>query len=427
MTVTTSTAAGKSYTAAPGASAPAPVPATANEAPAPNNTNVNVSALNNKRWRQRKKLKVQQVKEELANAELEREQLKQEQTRLREKLTTVLLNNHQHQHHISVPSLFFAQAHAASASYAYVPGQLSAAPITVDQAANSMLRSYRQQRKQEDQRNMSLASAIVAQEQRIFKNSYMVKSNYQQYPGHAPSATSVGPFNLVAAQDYRAAAAAQPLGRGSDNLYTRQCMAPQQQPQLTNKSTILATSPPRITIAPSKKKVKTMSAVLAKKKTAKEQNVNGIKMLQPPRKPLSAYNFFFQEERAKLLGQEVIEEEHDDPRERKKRRHRKAHGKIGFTQLAKHVGQVWRTLDAETRTSYDVKCQEAKKKHAAELEEYEAQLGKMIQFAQVKKALMTLKAQEAERRNRNTVEEAKLLELQDTYRKRKAALEEHQH
>jgi hypothetical protein len=51
----------------------------------------------------------------------------------------------------------------------------------------------------------------------------------------------------------------------------------------------------------------------------------------------------------------------------------------------------------------------------------------MIQFAQVKKALMTLKAQEAERRNRSTVEEAELLDLQDTYRKRKAALEEHQH
>jgi hypothetical protein len=69
----------------------------------------------------------------------------------------------------------------------------------------------------------------------------------------------------------------------------------------------------------------------------------------------------------------------------------------------------------------------SQKKYAAELAEYEAQLNNMIQFAQVKKALMTLKAQEAERRNRSTVEEAELLDLQDTYRKRKAALEEHQH
>jgi hypothetical protein len=390
MAVTTSTAALKSDTGAPSAPAPVPVPAPANEAPAPNsaNVNVNVTALNNKRWRQRKKLKMQQVEEDLANSELELEQLeleqlKQEQTMLREKLTNVwtLWSNAPHPHHpMPVAALFFAQAHAhaasASALYAYVPGPLPAAPTptpyvaelqlqlqshssgrtAADEAANSMLRSYRQQRKQEDQRNMSLASAIVAQEQRLFKNRYMAKSNYQQYGGHAPSAPSGGPLHLVVA-----AAATKPRSRGSD-LYTRQCsMAPQQQQQPTNNKSTTTTSPPLIIFAPSKKIVKTMSAVTAKKKTAKQQNVNGIKILQPPRKPLIAYNFFFQHERAKLLGQEVIEEEHDDPRERKKRRHRKAHGKIGFTQLAKHVGQVWRTLDAETRTIYDVKCQEAKK------------------------------------------------------------------
>jgi hypothetical protein len=155
-------------------------------------------------------------------------------------------------------------------------------------------------------------------------------------------------------------------------------------------------------------------------------------MLQPPRKPLSAYNFFFQDERAKLLGSQAISEEHEDPRERKKRRHRKTHGKIGFTQLAKHVGQLWKNLDAGTRKSYAVKYQADKKRHAAELADYEEQLSNMVHLAQVKKALNTLKAQQAERRNRNTeyridaVEEATLLELQKSSRKRKAALEQGQ-
>jgi hypothetical protein len=207
----------------------------------------------------------------------------------------------------------------------------------------------------------------------------------------------------------RAAAAAQPL-RGSA-LCMSQFMAQQQ--QLT-KST-MSTSPPSLT-----PKKKTMSATA--KKTAKKQDGNtscNIKMLQPPRKPLNAYNFFFQDQRANLLGSKIIEEEHDDPRERRKRRHRKSHGKIGFTQLAKHVGESWKTLDAETRKSYDVKFQQDKKRYAAELAEYEEQLSNMIDRAQVKKAVNTLKAQEAELRNMKTehriaVEEAKFLELKET-------------
>jgi hypothetical protein len=388
----------------------------AKEAPAPN-----MNALKNKRWRQRKKLNMQQVKEELAIAELEREQLKNEQTLLREKMKTsvlTLLSNHQH--HIlgwsHVPPMtsqsFFAQA-AASASSTYGTGPLprrvrNTPPLAELQSARaegcgvsnfcaaglqqqerSMLRyAYQQQRKEEYQQNMSYAASIVAQER--IKNI----ANYQQYgDGTHP--------------EYSAAAAGQAL-KGSD-LYTRQGMAQQQ--QLTT-STIM-TSPPLI--ATPKKKAMSASA----KKISTEQDdsatsCNTIKMLQPPRRPLSAYNFFFQDERAKLLGSQIIEDEHDDPRERKKRRHRKAHGKIGFTQLAKHVGQLWKTLDAETRKSYDMKFQQAKKRYAAELEEYEEQLFNMLHLAQVKKAT----------EHRIAVEEAKLLELRETYRNRKAALEE---
>jgi hypothetical protein len=336
---------------------------------------------------------------------------------------------------------FFAQA-AALASSAYGPGPLrprvrntpllaegcGAANFCVailqqherDRVVNSMLRSAYQQRKKEDQQNMSYAAAAVALER--IKNQK--NANYQRYGGGTHPAAA--PPNLVAAQNhharhwheqeykYRAAVAAHPLTGSA--LYRRQLMAQQQQ-QLTRST--MCTSPPLT----SKKLVKTMPA--SAKKTAKEQDGNtgcNIKMLQPPRrKPLSAYNFFFQDERAKLIGSEIIEKEHDNLRELKKRRHRKAHGKIGFTQLARHVGQRWKTLDAETRKFYDVKCQQDKKRHAAELAEYEEQLSNMIHRAQVKLG--------GERRNmkiehRIVVGEAKLLELQETSSKRKAALEE---
>lgn len=119
--------------------------------------------------------------------------------------------------------------------------------------------------------------------------------------------------------------------------------------------------------------------------------------LKAPRKPLSAYNFFFQEERANLLGHETIANEHADPKERKKRCHRRTHGKIGFTQLAKHVGQKWKSLDAESKKIYQKKFQQDKVRYAKELEKYEEDLSNMIHLAQVKKALKTLKEQEKEK------------------------------
>ena len=166
---------------------------------------------------------------------------------------------------------------------------------------------------------------------------------------------------------------------------------------------------------------KSVSCGSSTKKNSNSSN-NSQVCLQPPRKPLSAYNFFFQDERAKILGSETIEEEHEDPRERKKRRHRKTHGKIGFTQLAKHVGQKWKKLDAETRALYVARFQADKKRYAKELAEYEDRLSNMIHLAQVKKALQTLRAQEAEKKkvaDRIAAEELELLELQES-RKRKA-------
>mmetsp|Transcript_4606 Transcript_4606/g.6548 ORF Transcript_4606/g.6548 Transcript_4606/m.6548 type:complete len:513 (-) Transcript_4606:232-1770(-) len=98
-----------------------------------------------------------------------------------------------------------------------------------------------------------------------------------------------------------------------------------------------------------------------------------------PVRPLSAYNFFFRDERERILNEDKPDSEktnitQPDPeqedaealekkkkrlldqhllKDRSKRRpHRKTHGKIGFTSLSKLIGKRWRELSDEKKQYY---------------------------------------------------------------------------
>jgi hypothetical protein len=112
--------------------------------------------------------------------------------------------------------------------------------------------------------------------------------------------------------------------------------------------------------------------------------------IEKPKRPLSAYNIFFRQERQKLLGEsdDNVDAVHDgsigeakegyDTEEKKpaavlgggkKRKRGKPHHKVTFEQMAKIIGQRWKELESD----------ETKKKHYQDIaqkdkERYQAEI-----------------------------------------------------
>jgi hypothetical protein len=85
-----------------------------------------------------------------------------------------------------------------------------------------------------------------------------------------------------------------------------------------------------------------------------------------PKRPLSAYNIFFRKERQALLGEDLaLEFEITDQTRRK---HRKTHGKIGFAEMARLVGQRWKKLDTATKQGFEEQANGEKERYVEHLE-----------------------------------------------------------
>lgn len=77
-----------------------------------------------------------------------------------------------------------------------------------------------------------------------------------------------------------------------------------------------------------------------------------------PKRPLSAYNFYFHSERQNIL---------QDTPTRKEGKPRRSHGKIGFADLARSIAAKWKCISKEERATFD-------KKAAADKERYQREM-----------------------------------------------------
>jgi hypothetical protein len=87
-----------------------------------------------------------------------------------------------------------------------------------------------------------------------------------------------------------------------------------------------------------------------------------------PKRPLSAYNLFFQAERATMLGNAAAVADNEKKKPNKKRVHRKSHGKIGFAEMARIIGGRWKAARDEDKKQFEARADIERKRYEVELE-----------------------------------------------------------
>ncbi len=88
-----------------------------------------------------------------------------------------------------------------------------------------------------------------------------------------------------------------------------------------------------------------------------------------PKRPLSAYNIFFKEERNRILAN-IPDTDAKETATVSRKRKKRPHGKIGFECLAKVIGQRWQALHNDERDLYKEKAQQDMQRYKAEMESY---------------------------------------------------------
>jgi len=123
--------------------------------------------------------------------------------------------------------------------------------------------------------------------------------------------------------------------------------------------------------------------VVLKKKDQKKKPEVDTSAVKEPKKPITSFNLFFKHERARILLLSQEGKSYKDhppsclraenikeflknnpfPVDPGKRRHRKTHGMIPFTVLAKHVSQSWKCLDKVSKESFQQVAREMKQEY----------------------------------------------------------------
>lgn len=89
-----------------------------------------------------------------------------------------------------------------------------------------------------------------------------------------------------------------------------------------------------------------------------------------PKRPLTAYNLFFKEERANIVEEQAAENEHHTSDGVKRNRRKEPHGKIGFEAMAKTIAERWKTIDPDRLAAYNQRADEGKKQYRKAIAEF---------------------------------------------------------
>eukprot|EP00977_Amphora_coffeiformis_P028826 scaffold37376_cov229-Amphora_coffeaeformis.AAC.2 len=103
-----------------------------------------------------------------------------------------------------------------------------------------------------------------------------------------------------------------------------------------------------------------------------------------PKRPLTAYNFFFHDERQKLL-EELPERR--TPGSRKKGR---GHGKIAFADMAKVISTKWRTISIERMIYYTNLANQDKFRYREQMHAFKQAQEEREQAVEVNEEIMAL-------------------------------------
>jgi len=96
-----------------------------------------------------------------------------------------------------------------------------------------------------------------------------------------------------------------------------------------------------------------------------------------PKRPLSAYNFFFKEERARILEEGKVQQAAQttksavDGKTKIRKGRGRPHGKITFEDLGRLISQRWQELDPKDVDYYKKKSDEDRKRYQLEMEAYQ--------------------------------------------------------
>jgi hypothetical protein len=160
-----------------------------------------------------------------------------------------------------------------------------------------------------------------------------------------------------------------------------------------------------------------------------------------PKRPLSAYNMFFRDERAKMVqeSEERYSEENENEegseggdksppmppdgvleedtvgidgllsnrstRKKKGKRRKKTRHGIGFEEMAKKIGKKWKQIDPDRLAEYKRRAEEEKKKYKAELAIYEEE--QRMGLEATRQQLLSTVSEETKRLYLNRAEESR--------------------